>query len=283
MRVFRSDCYAGWFNKCDTRIFPTSSLGCSAFARMYPDGGGDGLYQTIWKPAFEAAFARWAERLRASGLQQIVSMDGDASDLVWLERVTASTLLDYVPTIVGYFPGNLPGNLRGPGNLLWELNQILILNAWDPWSFAGNGNASDPTLDGFIGRQTAVSVLAWPVTNKYLSEEQNVIEVEAYGGVDADVLSISASAGVGESVSDAGAAGPASQGRKRRAGVPRSCGGESDHAGAAGPPASQGKHSRAAVPRSCESFVPDICSGQPEGFMSPRHRDPRCVHDSRNT
>ena len=230
MRAFRSgSCRVRSDNKCDTHIFLTSSLGCSAFATMYPDGGGDGLYQSIWKPAFKAAFARWAERLRASGLQQIVSMDiQHDSDLAWLKEVTASTAhpLDYAATTVGYFPHNLrgPHYERADGTRgTWELNQILILNAWDPWSFAGNGNASDPTLDGHIGRQTAVSVLAWPVTNKYLRVPQNVVEVEVFGGVVAAAApSVSASV-VGRSWGRGGPAsgatgGPASLGRGQEAG-----------------------------------------------------------------
>lgn len=28
----------------------------------------------------------------------------------------------------------------------------LLVNAWDPWSMVGNGNAGDNSLDGFFGR-----------------------------------------------------------------------------------------------------------------------------------
>lgn len=28
----------------------------------------------------------------------------------------------------------------------------LLVNAWDPWSMVGNGNAGDNSLDGFYGR-----------------------------------------------------------------------------------------------------------------------------------
>jgi hypothetical protein len=37
-----------------------------------------------------------------------------------------------------------------------------------PHSMAGNGNRMDNSLDGYIGRHTAVASLAWPLTNPYL-------------------------------------------------------------------------------------------------------------------
>lgn len=46
-----------------------------------------------------------------------------------------------------------------------ELDDSLIINAWDPFSIVGNGNANDSSLDGYIGRISAVSILCWPLTN----------------------------------------------------------------------------------------------------------------------
>jgi len=46
----------------------------------------------------------------------------------------------------------------------------LLVNAWDPWSMVGNGNAGDNSLDGFYGRCTAMAVLCWPLTNPYLNK-----------------------------------------------------------------------------------------------------------------
>jgi hypothetical protein len=46
-----------------------------------------------------------------------------------------------------------------------ELDETLIINAWDPFSMVGNGNAGDISLDGYIGRISAVGVLSWPITN----------------------------------------------------------------------------------------------------------------------
>lgn len=46
----------------------------------------------------------------------------------------------------------------------------LIQNAWDPHSIAGNGNASDNSLDGYMGRCTAIGALCWRVTNPYMKK-----------------------------------------------------------------------------------------------------------------
>lgn len=45
------------------------------------------------------------------------------------------------------------------------LQESLLVNAWDPWSMVGNGNSRDDSLDGKMGRTTAMAVLCWPVTN----------------------------------------------------------------------------------------------------------------------
>lgn len=46
-----------------------------------------------------------------------------------------------------------------------ELDESLIINAWDPFSMVGNGNAGDISLDRYIGRISAAGVLSWVITN----------------------------------------------------------------------------------------------------------------------
>ena len=46
-----------------------------------------------------------------------------------------------------------------------QIQEILFVNAWDPWSMVGNGNESDGSLDGYYGRSTNMAVLSWPLTN----------------------------------------------------------------------------------------------------------------------
>jgi hypothetical protein len=51
-------------------------------------------------------------------------------------------------------------NLKGA-----TLDNTLFVNAWDPHSIIGNGNYNDPSLDGYWGRISNMSVLGWGFTN----------------------------------------------------------------------------------------------------------------------
>lgn len=45
------------------------------------------------------------------------------------------------------------------------MRESLLVNAWDPWSMVGNGNNRDDSLDGKMGRLSAMAVLCWTHTN----------------------------------------------------------------------------------------------------------------------
>jgi hypothetical protein len=49
-----------------------------------------------------------------------------------------------------------------------EAENKLFVNAWDPHSYAGNGNKGDQSLDGFIGRHSAVSYLSCVKLNPHI-------------------------------------------------------------------------------------------------------------------
>jgi hypothetical protein len=51
-------------------------------------------------------------------------------------------------------------------------DNILWVNAWDPFSMLGNGNYGDGSTDGYFGRKTAISVIGWPVTNPDITFEE---------------------------------------------------------------------------------------------------------------
>ena len=55
-------------------------------------------------------------------------------------------------------------------------NKICYINAWDPHSIAGNGNENDNSLDGYIGANSAVSLLSWPPSNPVLAEKVGYIK-----------------------------------------------------------------------------------------------------------
>jgi hypothetical protein len=59
--------------------------------------------------------------------------------------------------LTNLYPSGAPVSPLGD-NILW-------VNAWDPFSMLGNGNYSDPSTDGYFGRKTAIAVIGWPVTN----------------------------------------------------------------------------------------------------------------------
>jgi hypothetical protein len=65
-----------------------------------------------------------------------------------------------------------------------ELSEnILWVNAWDPFSMLGNANYSDPSTDGYFGRKTAIAVIGWPVTNhriKFKEIDFKAILLEKY-------------------------------------------------------------------------------------------------------
>jgi len=49
-----------------------------------------------------------------------------------------------------------------------NLDNILFVNAWDPYSLVGNGNNMDDSLDGYLGRISAMSILCWSITNPFI-------------------------------------------------------------------------------------------------------------------
>jgi len=53
-------------------------------------------------------------------------------------------------------------------------SEILFVNAWDPWSLPGNGNFRDQSLDGYVGRRSAISCLCWPQTNSYMTKKKYI-------------------------------------------------------------------------------------------------------------
>lgn len=46
-----------------------------------------------------------------------------------------------------------------------DLEETVLVNAWDPWSLIGNGNVFDNSLDGYWGRCSNMAVLGWLRTN----------------------------------------------------------------------------------------------------------------------
>ena len=56
-----------------------------------------------------------------------------------------------------------------------DLEKTLYVNAWDPHSFAGNGNKNDPSLDGWFGRVSAVSYLSSTKLNSHILRNMEAV------------------------------------------------------------------------------------------------------------
>jgi hypothetical protein len=91
----------------------------------------------------------------------------DSGREMWLNCTRAVVLRDHIPAelrqqvvLKALDIQTLIDNLKQS-----ELDTSLIINAWDPFSMVGNGNSGDISLDGYIGRISAVGVLSWPITN----------------------------------------------------------------------------------------------------------------------
>jgi hypothetical protein len=79
-----------------------------------------------------------------------------ASAQRWIQKMTGRTI-ETAP--MGFIPAAI-FNLSTT-----ELKRTMFVNAWDPWSMLGNGNAADGSLDGMWGRHSAVAVTGWPLSN----------------------------------------------------------------------------------------------------------------------
>ncbi len=135
-----------------------SGVGANNFARLYP-GGLSAFQRQIWAPIFFEVYETYKYLFGDQSVAKKVFFMG-------FDKSPAQTLLrtQYGLDIkdIGFFPNLLKS--ISPSSL----DKTLIVNAWDPHSIVGNGNSNDNSLDGFVGRVTACSVLCWPKTNEYM-------------------------------------------------------------------------------------------------------------------
>ena len=107
----------------------------------------------VWKTALVKSLSNYAPSLKKAGITEISCM-GITSDMSISPEIKK---LGFVSKPYGFIPDIMYTDL--------QLHKTLIVNAWDPWSFVGNGNYNDGSLDGRIGRRSALSVLCWPIAN----------------------------------------------------------------------------------------------------------------------
>jgi hypothetical protein len=132
-----------------------SLVGGGAFADLYPPyhgGGRPKMHTEVWVPAFKFVWERYRYKTKLAAM-------GD------LDNPAGAYLLSQGASNAGFYPGLVP-----------KYPNWLIVNAWDCHTLPGNGNRNDPTLDGYIGRASAIHYFGWGVTNPLLIK--NTVQVD---------------------------------------------------------------------------------------------------------
>ena len=123
-----------------------SNVGGSSFAYRYKDDNGKGTRHfllNIWVPAFMNVYNKNKDiKTLFMGMKKEYSYNK-------LKRYMVVKDIGFFPAVVKKV----------------DTNKTLFVNAWDPWSLPGNGNENDPTLDGYIGRESIIGPVCFPPTN----------------------------------------------------------------------------------------------------------------------
>jgi hypothetical protein len=122
-------------------------IGGGAFSDFYP-GGGVKFRQDVFLPAFRTALNGHFKNIQ-------VDFMGEPDDSAIKEL--AKTGHKYV----GFFPACIYAADFKP-------ETTLVGNAWDCHSILGNGNKGDSSIDGHIGRVSAIQFLGLGLTNPHL-------------------------------------------------------------------------------------------------------------------
>jgi len=141
---------------CDRVVL--SAFGAGVFSSLYNDDQGQGsewFRQQIWIPALRAEVAAlqlWRPRIDFMG-----QLDK------WAEWPLIEGSIDL---------GNFP-------HLATQIDPFttMLVNAWDPLTIVGNGNAKDNTLDGYFGRNTSLALTTSSMTNALLEDDAAYIAV----------------------------------------------------------------------------------------------------------
>ena len=137
--------------KLNKHTIVMSLIGANNFA-MFWKGGPIHFTKTLWIPVFNEVVAHYPDL-------NIMFM-GAAG-----HRTLKYKNLGLFPTL-----------LEHP-DIKHKLDDTLLINAWDCWSVPGNGNERDNSLDGYMGRFTQIGINGTSITNKFLTLEDNYINV----------------------------------------------------------------------------------------------------------
>jgi hypothetical protein len=144
-------------------------VGCGAFASLLPEILGDGvklkpLQESIAKFSHRNFHLEGTKELLGTNLVKATTMARVLYLACLIECLKETKILE---TTAWRKIGTVPGEylrVDRPG-------ELLLCNAWDPHSIAGNGNFADESLDGYFGRSSAIGPLCWPVANHFLEQQ----------------------------------------------------------------------------------------------------------------
>lgn len=131
-----------------------SYVGCNNFALLFP-GGPSALQSQVFAPAFAKVWAQMAKD----------KLDVRFMGTAHAARHTIAQLTGVSFTHMALFP-QLLDDVR-------DISKTMIVNAADGWALAGNGNNSDDSLDGYIGRLFMAHLMGWTVANPSIVENIN--------------------------------------------------------------------------------------------------------------
>jgi len=135
----------------DSEIIVLSAFGLASFATNYPDKEE---LMSVWLRGFEQSLYQFLRR----GHSRITCIGIMGADMPGVKAIVEKVGMKY--SAFGFLP-----NLLVTPPLAGNLDRTLFVNAWDPLSMVGNGNFGDSSLDGRIGRRSALAFLCWPSIN----------------------------------------------------------------------------------------------------------------------
>jgi hypothetical protein len=134
-----------------SEIVVLSAFGLASFAADYPDKSELSM---TWLGGFGQSLRQFLNR----GPSHVRWIGMMGVDMPGVKTIVEKAGMQYRAF------GFLPKLLVTPP-LAGNLNRTLFVNAWDPLSMVGNGNFNDESLDGRIGRRSALAFLCWPPIN----------------------------------------------------------------------------------------------------------------------
>ena len=126
-----------------------SLVGCVSFAKFYPRSRK--AFQKLWLDAFFEVSRMFKNK------EITTKFIGSESQKKTWETLQTAKFQD-----IGLYPDCI--------GVVSNLSKTLFVNAWDPHSVPGNGNEGDNSLDGHIGRCTALQLFGCGESNPSLLE-----------------------------------------------------------------------------------------------------------------